>query len=487
MTMTTSDQKLILRRIASSFHLLFRLIVTTMLLMGLRLRSASLRFKIAFFVVILMTCTSFALCIITVQIMNNYVLNEIIKRGESVGKSMAASAGYGLLSKDLLSMDNLVHKAKSSNSDMEYVAIIAQDSKTIAHSEISMNGQEMPVTQGKLIRKGQDGTEVRELPRSSGSIFEISCPVIFMNKPMGNVILAINKSVLSEAQSKVRQRILIVFGIILVLGTIASIMLASFLIKPIKELSDGVDEMKRGAAKTPLKIYSHDELGKLTINFNEMSSTIADQQSRLNKYARDLEEAYVSIVKVVAAAIDARDSYTHGHSARVSRLSVLIGEAIGFSKEQLDDLEVACLFHDVGKIKTPDSILLKPGKLSQSEYEEMKRHAEYGASILSKAPSLKKYIPAVMHHHERQDGKGYPGGLSGDAIPLYAAIIAIADTFDAMTSTRPYRQAFSVETALQEILRVAGTQLRADLVAVFVGLIDKDNAYERQVVAGRAY
>jgi putative nucleotidyltransferase with HDIG domain len=370
---------------------------------------------------------------------------------------------------------------------MEYVAIVTPDKKKIAHSEMEMSGEMMTVTQGRLIRKGGDGTEVKELPRSSDSIFEVSCPIVFMNKPMGTVILAMNKSVLLEAQAKVRQRILIDFCIILALGTIASILLASFLIKPIKELSDGVDEMKKGTAKSPLKIYSHDELGKLTVNFNEMSSTIAQQQSRLNRYARDLEEAYVSIVKVVAAAIDARDSYTHGHSARVSRLSVLIGEAIGFSKEQLDDLEVACLFHDVGKIKTPDSILLKPGKLSQSEYEEMKRHTEYGATILSKAPSLKRYIPAVRHHHERQDGKGYPDGLSGDAIPLYAAIIAIADTFDAMTSTRPYRKAFSVETALQEILRVAGTQLRADLVAVFVGLIDKDNAHERQVVAGRAY
>jgi putative nucleotidyltransferase with HDIG domain len=216
-----------------------------------------------------------------------------------------------------------------------------------------------------------------------------------------------------------------------------------------------------------------------------MSSTIAEQQSKLNKYARDLEEAYVSIVKVIAAAIDARDSYTHGHSARVSQFSILIGKAIGLSKEQLEDLEIACLFHDVGKIKTPDSILLKPGKLTQSEYEEMIRHVEYGASILSKAPSLTKYIPAVRHHHERQDGKGYPDRLSGDEIPPFASIIAIADTFDAMTSTRPYRNAFSQETALQELLRVAGTQLRADLVAVFVGLIDQDNAHDERVAVGR--
>jgi putative nucleotidyltransferase with HDIG domain len=481
----TVDCRLIIRRIAANLGLFSGLIQTTSLLMKERFQSASLRFKIAFFVVLLMTSTSLVLCFITVQIMNNYILNEIIKRGESVSKSIAASAGYSLLSRDLLSLDNLVFKAKSSNSDMEYVAIVTPDTKAVAHSDAVMSGEILPTSQGRVIRKGIDGTTIKELSRSSDSIFEISCPIVFMKKNMGIVMLAINKSVLLEAQGKVRTRILIVFGIIVVLGTIASTLLASFLIRPIKELSAGVDELKKGTAKTLLRIYSHDELGSLTSNFNEMSCTISDQQGKLNKYARDLEEAYVSIVKVVAAAIDARDSYTHGHSARVSQLSVLMGKAIGLSKEELEDLEVACLFHDVGKIKTPDSILLKPGKLAQSEYEEMIRHVEYGASILNKAPSLRKYIPAVRHHHERQDGKGYPDGLNSDTIPLFASIISIADTFDAMTSTRPYRKAFSEEIALQEIVRVAGTQLRADLVAVFVGLIDKDNARDELMAAGR--
>ena len=188
----------------------------------------------------------------------------------------------------------------------------------------------------------------------------------------------------------------------------------------------------------------------------------------------------------MAAAIDARDSYTHGHSARVSQLSVLIGKAIGLSIEELRDLEVACLFHDVGKIKIADSILLKQGRLSQSEHEEMIHHVEYGASILDKAPSLRRYIPAVRHHHERQDGKGYPDRLSGDNIPLFASIIAVADTFDAMTSTRPYRKAFSEEEALRELVRVAGTQLRADLVAVFVELIDERSAEHEPASFARA-
>jgi HD-GYP domain-containing protein (c-di-GMP phosphodiesterase class II) len=467
---------------ASYSRALLRLLQAAIVLMSQRFRSASLRFKIAFFTVVLLTSTSLVLCVVTVQITNNYILNEIIKRGESVGKSIAASAGYSLLSKDLLGLDNLVFKAKSSNNDMTYAVIVDPDMKMIVDSDAPVTGGETaPVARGRLLRKTADGTTVRELATPSGTIFEISCPVVFMKKSMGSVIIGMNKSVLAEARKKVSNRLFMVFGIIVVLGMFASSMLASFLIKPIKELSAGVDELKNGTARDPLRIYSHDELGKLTANFNEMSALIAQQRGNLSKYARDLEDAYVSIVKVVAAAIDARDSYTHGHSARVAQLSLLIGRQIGLSHEDLGDLEVACLFHDVGKIKTPDSILLKPGRLSPAEYKEIMHHVEYGASILGSAPSLIKYIPSTRHHHEWHNGKGYPDGLGGDDIPLFAAIISIADTFDAMTTDRPYRKALSEEEALREITRMSGTQFRQNLVAAFLDQMEKTSVRNAHV------
>jgi len=451
-----------------------------------RYRSASLRFKIAFFVVLLLTSASFVLCLLTVRIMDAYIQNEIVKRGESVGRSIAASAGYSLLSRDLLGLDNLVFQAKSSNADMLFAAILDPERRTIVHSAAETIGETRPLPQGRLLRQAADGTTVTEAAGPAGTVFEILCPIVFMNKPLGSVVIGMDRSILIEAQSKVSRMILAVFGVIVVLGVFASSLLASFLIRPIRELSAGVEELKSGEARQPLRVYSHDELGRLTQNFNEMSALIRDQKGELTRYARDLEEAYVSMVKVVAAAIDARDSYTHGHSARVAQLSLRMGERLGLPPAELRDLEVACLFHDVGKIKTPDAILLKPARLDEAEYREMMQHVEYGASILSWAPSLHKYIPSTRHHHEWHNGKGYPDGLAGDRIPLFAAIITIADAYDAMTSDRPYRKALGQAEALRKIDRMSGAQFRPDLAAAFLDLMADENGRQAPLTVVRA-
>ena len=219
---------------------------SVVLLIAKGYRCASLRFKIAFFVVILLTSSSALLCFITVKIMNNYILNEVIKRGESVAKSIAASAGYNLLSKDLLGLDNLVFKAKATNSDMLYVAIVDSDMKTVVHSDSEMIGENIPFAQGRIYREADDGTTVKELTISSGKIYEISCPIVFMKKSLGSVVIGMNQSIPLGAQRKVRNLILIVFGFIVVVGIFTSTLLASFLIKPITELSAGVEELKHG-------------------------------------------------------------------------------------------------------------------------------------------------------------------------------------------------------------------------------------------------
>jgi putative nucleotidyltransferase with HDIG domain len=293
-----------------------------------------------------------------------------------------------------------------------------------------------------------------------------------MNKALGSVILGINKSHLASAQKEARRKLVAVFALILCLGVATSIFLSAFLTRPIRELAAGVAELKEGKRSRPLRVYSADELGRLTQSFNEMTALITAQRDQLSQSAQDLEAAYVSTVRVLTAAIDARDDYTLGHSTRVAQIAVALGREVGLSREEIEDLEVACLFHDVGKIKIPDSILLKQGRLDCSEQREMQRHPEYGAEILAKASSLLKYIPAVRSHHEWYDGTGYPDGLKGDGIPLPAAIISLADVFDAMTSDRPYRRALSEEEARRKIAELAGVQFEPGLTSSYIRLLE---------------
>ncbi len=431
---------------------------------------STLRFKIALFITVLLLITTSIFSLLTVRTMNAHILDEVIKRGESLSKSTAAVAPYSILAGDLLGIDNIVSKVREANADVEYVAVTNANMKILAHTDVTKRGERFAMSLSDPIKETGDGTCVYE-PRNDEGIFEILTPMVFKNKQIGNIIIGMNKSALLKARSETHKRIIVGFGIAMFLGIGCIVVLSSFVTRPIKELSMGVGELKEGR-KSKLRIYSHDELGNLTASFNRMAELITSQQARLATYARELEEAYVSTVKVLAAAIDARDPYTLGHSTRVAKLSLKIGRALGLSRQELEDLEIASLFHDVGKLKTPDFVLLKDGPLDPKEHREIASHSENGAAILSRAPSLQKYIPAVRHHHEWYNGEGYPDGLRGEDIPLHAAIIAVADAFDAMTSARPYKNPLSREEALRELTRYSGRQFDPRLVEIFHQVIE---------------
>lgn len=431
-----------------------------------------IRVKAAVFVLLLLVSVTAALFLVTRRIMNERILGEVVKRAESLCRSTASAAGYSISSQDLLGLDNLVFKIKGSNPDIEYIAITDRNGKVLVHNDVSRSGGIFRPAEGVVTRTDADGTVMTDVREASGGRLEIRSPVRFMDKDLGSVVLGINRTVPLAAQREATEKILLVFGLILVLGVVSSLFLSSFLTRPIQELSAGVAGLKEGRSSSPLRVYSLDELGRLTQSFNEMTALITAQRDELSKYAQELEQAYVSTVRVLAAAIDARDAYTLGHSTRVAKLSVELGRDLGLPHPELEDLEIACLFHDVGKIKIPDSILLKQGGLDASEQAEMMRHTEYGAEILSKAPSLLKYIPGVRHHHEWHDGTGYPDGLAGDRIPRPAAIIALADVYDAMTSDRPYRAAMTGGEARREIGSLAGRQFDPGLAELFVRILE---------------
>ena len=197
----------------------------------------------------------------------------------------------------------------------------------------------------------------------------------------------------------------------------------------------------------------------------EQRQTITDMNTKL-------EKAYLDIVDTIRATVEAKDSYTRGHSDRVSAYSVLLGKYLNLSREELDTIRVGGLFHDVGKIGIPDTILLKNGKLTDEEYTEIKKHPIIGSNILGDSEMFKDIIPFVKYHHERFDGRGYPEGLSGDAIPYMARIAAVADSFDAMSSRRVYRDSLPKDVVREEIAKNSGTQFDPNIANVFLDIID---------------
>ncbi len=185
-----------------------------------------------------------------------------------------------------------------------------------------------------------------------------------------------------------------------------------------------------------------------------------------------LEKAYMESIETLRYTVEAKDPYTRGHSDRVSEYSVLIGKYLGLPEEDLKILRIGGLFHDIGKIGVPDSILLKTEKLTDDEYSEIKNHPSIGAHILSNASIFKDIIPIVKHHHEKYDGNGYPSKLKGEDIPLFARIAAIADTFDAMTSKRTYRDSLGLDIVKSEIERCKGTQFDPKLADIFLDILN---------------
>lgn len=199
---------------------------------------------------------------------------------------------------------------------------------------------------------------------------------------------------------------------------------------------------------------------------------IKDMNIKLKDTYDQLERAYMESIQTLRYTVEAKDTYTRGHSDRVSEFSVLIGKYLGLSEADLKTLRIGGLFHDIGKIGVPDSILLKEGKLTDDEYSEIKNHPTIGAHILSTATIFQDIIPIVKHHHEKYDGFGYPGKLKGEDIPYFARIAAVADTFDAMTSKRTYRDALPLETVIAEITRCKGTQFDPKIADVFLDILE---------------
>lgn len=238
-----------------------------------------------------------------------------------------------------------------------------------------------------------------------------------------------------------------------------------YLVKPFR-LDVAVESVRRAIRKKDMEI----ELEKYRYHLEEM---VEQRTRQLQMAMKRIERAYDDTLEALGAALDLRDTETAGHSRRVSLYCLEIARAMGCTNEQLKTIARGAYLHDIGKIGIPDSVLLKQGKLTAEEMSVMQTHVRIGYELLCRIPFLSSASEIVLAHQERYDGRGYPQGLMGEEIPLGARIFAIADTLDAMTSDRPYRQALPFETAREEVIRESGKQFDPDIVRVFLSLPEK--------------
>lgn len=432
----------------------------------------------------LLTCLLVAIVIIVssaivMGIMDTFLLGELVKRGQSLSRGVANAAGYSMLVRDRLSLDNLASKIKERQVDINYVAVVDHLGTVVAHSDLLKSGSRFQPESGTVINKDGDGSMVSRVTRNGQVSYEFSTPIVFAGREVGHLFLGIDDGALTTAQAAARRKVGVMAVVILLLSMVCTSYIARIFTRPIKQLNEGVSQLKSGRNIRTIAVTQQDELGELTGNFNEMASVILNQQDKLAEYARGLEESYLSTVKILATSIDARDDYTMQHSTRVAALSLLLAEEMGLGIDELRELEVAALVHDLGKIRIPDHILKKAGPLNDDEFQRVRRHPRDGADILGHSQALRRFIPSVLHHHECYDGRGYPDGLRGEAIPLFAAIISIADTYDAMTTSRPYRAGLTAEAAIEEIIRCRGTQFNPRLTDNFVAALRVQNHHPR--------
>ena len=255
-----------------------------------------------------------------------------------------------------------------------------------------------------------------------------------------------------------------------VLSILVGIFAARRITNPLEILTDVSHAIARGDFSQRLQLKSRTEIGELASTFNFMSEELEHYVEDLKRAAAENRDLFMNSIQMLAGAVDEKDPYTRGHSDRVTKYSMLIAKEMGMPEEFLEIVRVSAQLHDVGKIGIEDRILKKPGALTAEEFEIMKTHTTKGATILRPVAQLKEMIPGIELHHESLDGRGYPHGLKGDDIPVLPRIIAVADTFDALTTNRPYQQAHDTDDALRIIRSVSGKRLDPTAVAALEAL-----------------
>ena len=266
-------------------------------------------------------------------------------------------------------------------------------------------------------------------------------------------------------------RLLAILAVLM--SVIISVYAARRITTPLDVLTESSRAIASGDFSRRVQVRTRTEIGELAQTFNSMTDEIERHIDSLKRAAEENRQLFLNSIQMLAGAVDEKDPYTRGHSDRVTRYSVLIAQEMGLSAEEVEKIRISAQLHDVGKIGIEDRILKKPGALTPEEFEIMKTHTTKGAAILRPVSQLTEMLPGIELHHESLDGRGYPYGLKGDQIPLMPRVIMVADTFDAMTTNRPYQAAADPEYVVRIINSLANTKFDPRCVAAFTAVFNR--------------
>ncbi len=362
------------------------------------------------------------------------------------------------------------------NAGLPVVFVVDQNGRAVAHPEASVAFSEKPMTDLKVVQDWlESGAQVQSAlapftatrdNRTVNMLGSYATAELDKNSRLGVIAIQDEAAALASV-ADMRWQTLWISLIAGLLTILIGIFFAKKLTYPVRELASGAHRISSGDFSQRIQVTSRTELGDLGNSFNLMTDQVERFISDLQRSAQENRELFIGTVKGLAAAIDGKDPYTRGHSERVSRFSMAIAQRLGLSDEEVEKIRISALLHDVGKIAIDDNILKKPAALTDEEYEIMKGHPQKGYKIMSQIPAMKEFLAGMYMHHEMVNGMGYPQGLKGDEIPLMGKIVAVADTFDAMTTDRPYQKAMKFEDAVARIESFVGTRYDPGVVAAF--------------------
>ncbi|HSN56014.1 MAG TPA: HD domain-containing phosphohydrolase [Candidatus Sulfomarinibacteraceae bacterium] len=354
-----------------------------------------------------------------------------------------------------------------------FVGVIDGTGRLIVSSEPELRGETLadsPLVRDFLTRPlALTSTYTNPANADAGEVLGSAAPVPALG---WGVVLERPTAVAFAPVRVMQQRTLVVSAIAGLVALALGFLLSRRLISPLQELARISSEISEGKLSVRSEPVGGDELAQLGRNFNQMAENIESLVRKLKHALRQNQELFLETIRTLAAAIDAKDPYTKGHSERVSSYSMAIARHLGLSFDDVFHVRIAAILHDVGKLGIEDSILNKPGGLTDDEYEVMRRHPDIGAQIMAPISKLKTIIPGIRNHHETWDGRGYPDRLEGEGIPMVARIIGVADTFDAMTTNRPYQRAMPLEYVTQKLRAMAGSRFDPRVVDAFVAAVE---------------